>query len=188
MADFEECVSGCGGHANKWSQDKFIGKNTFGSNGVCGPLAAVWIKDRKIGVNFSTDVKSQEGRDEVMQLKLNQHHYKGEDDYVAKFLHLFGLSKHFQHNFINEVSISQLLEIATSGPGYYFIGLSDSGVGAVKISGHAFAIDMYTLKFFDPNFGQASFNNVADLSKCFTTWFRLMYLDLRGSAYLERYF
>jgi len=184
MADFKSVVEGHSGAAARWSQGKFMGGATFGSGGVCGPLSAVWIRDRKIGTNFNTDTKTAEGRDEVYQLKLNQ---KKNSEYVKEYLALFSLHRHFSQTWKDEISMSEALGVVTAGPGYYFIGLTNRGTGGQKLEGHAFAVDMFDLKFFDPNSGQASFALVDNLRACFLLWFRLTYMDLRGSGYLERY-
>lgn len=184
MANFKALVEAYGGTALRWSQDRFIGRSTFGHEGVCAALAAKWIKDRKAGINFAADTNTQDGREEVMQMALNQH--KNPTKYVAEYLQLFGLYKHFTQFLHGELSIGELTAIATGGPGYYFIGLTSKGVEK-ELSGHAFAVDMFKLKFFDPNFGQATFDNEDDLKKCFTAWFRLIYIDLHGAAFIERY-
>ena len=186
MADFKSVVENCDGRAHRWRQSRFIGRQTFGQAGICGPLAAKWIKDRRHNINFRDDTRTQDAREEVMQLKLNQH--TRPRDYVSEYLQLFGLHRHFTLTFPHPVSLSQLLTVVTSGLGYYFVGLSTYGVGGPNFGGHAFAIDMFDFKFFDPDFGQASFDNDDDLKRCFTLWFRLMYLNMHGAAVVDRYF
>ena len=92
------------------------------------------------------------GRDEVYQLKLNQ---MKNSEYVKEYLTLFNLHRHFSQTWKDEISMSEALSVVTAGPGYYFIGLSNRGTGGQKLEGHAFAVDMFDLKFFDPNSGQA---------------------------------
>lgn len=184
MADFKATVEGCGGTAIAWSQGKFIkDKQAFGQNGVCGPLSAKWIKDRKLKINFKADTALEEGREEVMQLKINQH--TKPSTYVEDYLKMAGLSKTFDKTYEGEISLSQLLADATSGPGYAFIGVSSLGVGGKE--GHAFGVDMATKKVFDSNCGQASFETVEQMKSFFSLWFRLAYMDLRGSSLVSRY-
>lgn len=185
MADFKATVEGCGGTALTWSQGRFIQNGqAFGRNGVCGPLTAKWIKDRKLKINFKADTALADGREEVMQLKINQHAHAL--TYVADYLKMAGLTKHFTQNYQGEVSMSQLVAAATSGPGYYFIGVSQVGAGGTE--GHAFAIDMFENKVFDSNAGQASFSSDDKVKQFFPLWFRLNYMDMRGAAFVERYF
>jgi hypothetical protein len=72
MADFIRVALSCGGRAHHWSQSDYLGEQTFGKKGVCGPLALKWIKDRRHKIDFKKDTESDDGREEIMQLKLNQ--------------------------------------------------------------------------------------------------------------------
>ena len=185
MARFKDIVKDCGGSARTWKQDTFIGDMTFGSGGVCGPLAAKWIKDRYAGISFKNDTATKGGREEVMQLKRNQH--AKPNTFVAEYLHDFGLSIRNQLDFADEFSVNQAMTLATSSAGYYFIGLTSKGVVGESMSGHAVALDMITYKLFDPNYGQAAFSNAEEVKAAFSTIYRLKYPDLRGTGLIQRY-
>ena len=183
MADFKAYIAGQGGKAAAWTQNKFLTQHTFGSNGVCGPLSAKWIRDREAKIAFNNDTKSADGHEEVMQLKLNQ--CRKASTYVSDYLSMFGLSQAAHHAW-DTVSIDDMMQKVTSHRGYYFLGLSSMGVEQ-DFTGHAFAFDCANAKFFDPNFGQASFASLGAATHAFKGWFRLKYLDLRGAAYAEWY-
>ncbi len=185
MPNFKKIVHEHGGKVASWNQGDFIGNRTFGQNGICGPLAAKWIKDKKLGINFKEDTKiGTDAEEEVMQLKLNQH--EGDGDYHTEYLKFFGLNEQYTQTFQGDLSVAQLLGAATSGPGYYFIGLSNEGNGA-QLSGHALAVNMYKYQFFDPNCGQATFEDRDSLWSGLFAWFLAAYFDLDGASYVSKY-
>jgi hypothetical protein len=184
MADFIRVALSCGGRAHHWSQSDYLGEQTFGKKGVCGPLALKWIKDRRHKIDFKKDTESDDGREEIMQLKLNQSAKKPNWD--SEYLKLFGIYEILTLVYPNPVSTTEVLKFLSAGAGYYYISLSNFGV-VLEPTAHAFAIDMYDHKFFDPNYGQAHFKNVNDLKNFFVMWFLLAYLDLCGNASVTWY-
>ena len=179
---FRQEAESCGGTALSWNQWHFIGQQTFGRGGVCAPLVAKWIKDRRLRINFKTDMKLHEAREEIMQLKFNQLARPG--TYLADYLRLVGL---------RQVSMTVLTgqtakwpECLSEGLGYYAIGLA-SPVGAHAMSGHALAADLVHFKCFDPNFGQAAFSHPGMVQRFLAQWTRAVYPHLQHHALVERF-
>ncbi|QHQ34168.1 YopT-type cysteine protease domain-containing protein [Algicella marina] len=184
MTDFKMVVEKQNGTATLWDQDSYLGSQTYSSGGICGPLAAKWMSARKLGQSFVAEMSQQEAREEVMQLRMNQNH-EG-DNFVANYLAMFGLRRAQTGYYKDNVSIGSVMANATSGYGFFFIGLLQE---ADDKPGHAFAVcsEANSYQFFDPNFGEARFGVAEDARKAFIDWFRLIYLHLNGPAVTEYY-
>lgn len=185
MARFKlkKLVEAFDGKAHNWKQDDFLKGQLFGKGGVCAPLSAKWIKDKKLGLNFKTDTESSDGREEVFQMKLNQHQIK-KAEYIRDYLKMVGLHEVFNKQY-QKLTLDLFMSDVKSG-GYYFIGFSSIGVSQ-QASGHALAIDMKKLMFFDPNFGQAKFDNEENLKLCFMTLIHAIYDDMTGQAMIQKF-
>ncbi|MFC4158307.1 hypothetical protein [Chitinimonas lacunae] len=185
MASFKQTVEENGGTAKKWTQNRFLGNNTFGRDGVCAPLAAKWILNRKIGINFKADTALDEGRNEVMQLKINQH-TPAMVDYVGEYLSFAGIRETEYFEAQAESVIDALLN-KVFGRGYYFIGISSRMAPNTRPIGHALAIDAVSYKFFDPDYGQASFNTFQALISFVRVWLRSAYPTMTQAGFIKRY-
>ena len=132
---------------------EFIGKSTFGSGGVCASLCAVWIRMRVAKtpeeLNFKHYVGTQDGREEVMWLRLQQ--AKRDPAYVENYLKAFGLRR-VRETFFRSTGLIQNCD-QLGRAGYHFVGFSNKGVAAMA-EAHAIAVDGYKNILFDPNCGQ----------------------------------
>ena len=187
MPAFRDVIERYDGRVGRFTQGRLIRRaRVFDPNGICGALALKWIRHKHERTNFLRAVRSEEGLDDLRYIARLR---RTERDYAKAYLEEYDLRQQYRHIWRGEVSINELTDMATAGAGYYLVGLTDSGIGPAgqDISGHALAIDMFSCAFFDPNGGQAKFDDDDDLKKAFKFWFRAAYPDLRGRAFLERY-
>lgn len=175
-----------GGVWSPWSQDNYLLGRTFGSGGVCTPLAVVFLRLQATREgHFNSYVTSTEGRDDVMQLKLQQ--MKDPTKNAADYLKIFGLKCAFKRTSDSESDILNYLSL----PGYYLLGISNIESGSTKeISGHALAIVNASPNFFffDPNYGAGAWNNAAAMTGFIKKYWKNVYQELRGVPKIERYF
>ena len=96
----------------------------FDKGGICSPLCIVFLRLQATGeVRFNTYVTSRDGREDVMNLK-SQQHGSSHLHFAASYLKLFGLTHACTR--LNEQSniIWNLLKIS----GYYVLRITDLSV------------------------------------------------------------
>jgi hypothetical protein len=100
-------------------------------------------------VNFKHYVGTQDGREEVMWLRLQQ--AKRDPKYLEDYLAAFGIRR-IRETFFRSTGLIQNCD-QLGRAGYHFVGFSNKGVAAMA-EGHAIAVDGYRNVLFDPNCGQ----------------------------------
>ena len=173
------------GESVEWRQKGVIANHQYVSGGACAQFCAIWIKDHKWQVNFSTDLSVL---DDAQWIKTRS----SVDDYLKAYgfvkLKLPAAASDFK-----KPSSAAILGIVKAGPGFYLLTMSDvKGDGKVaneasKVHSVAFIHMRNNLQFFDPNFGIARFKTAEDLSQFFVSYGPRVLHHYTGSGYIEKY-
>lgn len=145
-----------------WDQSSMLKSIQIGKSGLCSSLAMKWCADKYQGIPFFNDIKTKEGLDEVVHLKID----KGGEPY----LHARGLAFSAHETTLN-----------VEKAGFHLIGLTPKESGY----GHEVAavIDDKTkqYKYFDPNLGEFSFPTAETMKSFIQTSSARIYTDLKLS-------
>lgn len=145
-----------------WDQSNMLKSIQIGKTGLCTSLAMKWCADKYQGIPFFNDIKTKEGLDEVVHLKIDN----GGDPY----LHARGLALSAHETTLN-------IEKA----GFHLIGLTPKK----GVYGHEVAavIDDKTkqYKYFDPNLGEFSFPTAEKMKSFIQTSSSRIYTVLKLS-------
>lgn len=155
MNHFVTMAQVCHGRARRWTQRAFLQQHALGRNGVCGELAAKWIRDTVYDIPFNNTTNTLNGREEIMGLALSRFRGQSNIDY---YLRMYGINKIHVNAYQYANKQGMFLFMATNG-GCYIVTISTPGI----LQAHAIALDMYNLKIFDPNFGQVEFDHFDNL-------------------------
>ncbi|WP_337638627.1 YopT-type cysteine protease domain-containing protein [Bilophila wadsworthia] len=155
MNHFVMMAQVCHGRAHKWTQRAFLQQHTLGRKGVCGELAAKWIRDTACGIPFNNTTNTLNGREEIMGLALSRFRGQSNIDY---YLGMYGINK-IHVNTYQYINKQGMFLFMAANVCYYIITISTPG----PLQAHAIALDMYHLKIFDPNFGQVKFEHFDNL-------------------------
>lgn len=147
----------------QWSQGKqLLQQVQLGKAGLCAPLAMKWCADKNQGVPFFEDMKSREGLEEVMNLKLAGNN-------ALDYLNSRGLTS---------VAITDA-ELNFQLGEFHLIGLDPVSKGF----GHQLAAQSnennQQHRFFDPNFGEFSFSSSENMKSFIQNFSDIYYPDLK---------
>ncbi|MCL9782014.1 YopT-type cysteine protease domain-containing protein [Vibrio sp. S4M6] len=191
MSKFKEVALQFAGKAISWKQDNFlVSGQVFGKGGICMPLALKWISCRTFDPikRFGPEMKTDDAREEVMFLKSEQHK-KTSNNIMREYLSCFGLQHEVSHELKGRLDLVKVLQLLSRKPGYYVLGLTNKGAMISKsLQGHAFAIDSYKFRFFDPNYGQVNFQSKQNMCAFIREWIIIEYSDLSGESSLDGFF
>ncbi|HID7510854.1 TPA: YopT-type cysteine protease domain-containing protein [Enterobacter hormaechei] len=163
------CLNNVAKHFNgmlnvKFSQsDGVLNKVQVGKDGLCSSLSFKWCADKIQGIPFFEDIKTTEGLNEVVSLKV----FKGsalKNYLIDRNLYLLDDSRNlnFEDNSVNVITMNPHLE--------------------PTLDGHAVAtyinIDKQLYEYFDSNIGEFSFPSSENMKNFFDAYTSICYPDL----------
>lgn len=180
VSQFKRRVERCGGVVIPFSQDELVEGRAYMHKGACGEIAAVWIRNRKLKDGHKTIPDREQSIEEISWLA--EQRYMGRTRAMDEFLQAYGLRTNAGRSiFTRGLNIDKINFFINAQSAYYLVGgVGDSGHGVAfsTVNGH---------RFFDANFGIASFPDNENMAKFFGAFWRIEYPDLMAKGFVQRF-
>src|SRR5215471_20492675 len=129
-------VAGGATDVRTFDQGALLKKNkTLKPQGVCSPVALIWIKHQSKNTSFADAIRTDAGLEEVLFIERLK---KSEKDFCKAYLTDYNLHAHFEQKLYPPM-YNGLKRILVAGPGYYFVGGNEAVWANESVGGHAFA-------------------------------------------------
>ena len=185
MSVLTDLARECKGEGRDWRQKNVIAGHCYISDGACAQFCAVWIKDYKWRVDFSTDLTVLDDAQWIANKSTVEDYLKAHGFVQLKLTKATA--------FWDKASTVGILGIVKGGPGFYVLTLSDVkgqakvATAASKVHSVAFIHMKDNFQFFDPNFGMAKFKTSEALGEFFQKYAPRVLRGYAGAGYIEKY-